>query len=330
MSRFFQTFKSLAGLMPKPDFTALDLGTLYLIYLSAFIIAASVVYKFRVKSGNEEKGQLPEVKRVHVVATFSMTAAVLLMFIFMNNRLLPFRLDGPLKWTCYGAGLFLVIFGAAWHIWSKVSIGRFWSDQVELQQEHRLVTDGAYALARHPMYGSLIIWCLGFGLASFNLGVLLLTGFILIPMLIKRAGAEEELLSNGEYEIYRNNVRMFFPSLSGPAGFIVKIFALGCFVYAITTGMTWGALVFLITLHLLLGNSLKPEKVAFSYRSKSGMMLAIYLLGFNWGGFHYLYYLVAAMFAYGLFFNCPCMLVYEKYHGCPCFALLGKACDMKK
>ena len=330
MSRFLQAFKSLPAFQPPPHLTPLDLGTQYLIYLSAFIIAASVAYKFRIKSADEEKGLVPEVKRDHFVATLSMTAAVLLMFIFMNNRWLPFTIEGPLKWCCYCAGLFLVISGAAWHIWSKVSIGRFWSDQVELQKEHRLVTTGAYALARHPMYGSLIVWCLGLGLASFNLGVLSLTGFVLLPMMIKRAGAEEELLSNGEYEIYRNNVRMFFPSLSGPAGFSVKIFALFCFVYAIITGMTWGALFFLLTLHLLLGNSLKPEKAAFSYRSKSGMMLVIYLLSFNWGGFYYLYYLVAAMFAYGLFFNCPCMLVYEKYHGCPCFALLGKACDIKK
>jgi len=327
MSRFTQAFNGLAELLPRPEFTRFELGTLYLLQLTAFVLLASVVYKFRVKSRNEELGQLPEKKRDHFVATLTMSAAVLLIFIFINNRLVPFTLGGPLKWACYGAGLFLVLYGSAWHVWSKVISCSFWSDQPELQKEHEIVTSGAYALARHPMYGSLILWCVGLGLAAFNLAALLVTGLIFIPMMVARARAEEAMLAASPgYEMYRNNVRMFFPSLSGPAAFSVKLAALAALVYAIASGITAGSLVFLLTLHLLLGNSLKPEKVAFSYRSKSFMLVLIFALGGAWGGFYYLNWLIAAMFAYGLFFNCPCMLVYEKYQRCPCFDLLGKAC----
>jgi len=331
MQRLTQIHNRLAGLLPDPGFTAFELNTLHLLHLSAFIILASVIYKFSMKDKNEREGLLPEKKREHFVATLTMTAAVLLMFILMNNRVMPFVIAGPLKWACYGLGLFFVAAGTGWHVWSKVSIGKFWSDQLELQKEHRIVTGGAYAFARHPMYGSLILWCLGLGLAAFNFGALLASGLVLIPMMIARARAEEELLAAVPgYEIYRNNVRMFFPTLSGAAGFAARLAALAIFVYAIITGISGGTLVFLLTIYLLLGNCLKPEKVAFSYRSKSFMMALVYVLSVRVPAIYYFYYFMAATFAYGLFFNCPCMLVYEKYHRCPCFDLLGKACGLTK
>ncbi|MBO7448094.1 hypothetical protein J6U78_07160, partial [bacterium] len=72
------------------------------------------------------------------------------------------------------------------------------------------------------------------------------------------------------------------------------------------------------------------EKVAFSYRSKSGMIAVIGLISlYLWHPVIYLNYVIMAMCLYGLKWNCPCMLVYEKYHGCPCFALV-KSCLKKK
>ncbi|OIO04218.1 MAG: hypothetical protein COX65_03165 [Elusimicrobia bacterium CG_4_10_14_0_2_um_filter_56_8] len=331
MSRLTQALKGLAELLPAPHFTGLELGTLYFLHFSAFLILASVIYKFRAKSENERKGLLPEKKRGHFVATLTMSAGVLLMFIFINHRALPFDPGIRLKWFCYAFGMALVISGLFWHLWSKVSIGKFWSDQPEIQKEHIIVTSGAYSFARHPMYGSLILWCLGLGLASFNLAALLATGLVFIPMMIIRAKAEEAMLSaRPGYDTYRNNVRMFFPSLSGGAGFAAKTAALAAFIYSAASGITAGSLVFLLTLHLLLGYSLKPEKTAFSYRSKAFMMALTFILCARWRVFYFLYYLIAAMFAYGLFFDCPCMIVYEKYHRCPCFDLLGKACRIDK
>lgn len=324
-----EAFNGAAALLPHPGFTAFELWTLFALQLSAFVLLASVAWKFRVKDANERQGQLPEKKRGHRVATLTMSAAVLLMFILMNNRLLAFSPEGAVKWACYATGLCLVVFGAGWHIWSKVSIGRFWSDQVELQKEHRVVSGGAYALARHPMYGSLILWCAGLGLAAFNLGALLVTALVFVPMLIFRARAEEAMLEGPEYEIYRNNTRMFLPSLAGPAAFAVKLAVLALLVYCISAGIDSGSLPFLLTLHLLLGFSLRPEKVAFSYRSKSGMLLLAWAGSAAWPPFYYFNWLIAAMFAYGLFFNCPCMLVYEKYSRCPCFDALGRACGLK-
>jgi hypothetical protein len=88
-------------------------------------------------------------------------------------------------------------------------------------------------------------------------------------------------------------------------------------------------MILLFAIHLYLGYCLTPEKVAFSYRSKSGMMVAVWGLSLIWHPVYYLLYPIVAMFLYGLKFNCPCMIVYNKYHRCPCFDLAAK-CVMKK
>ncbi len=302
----------------------LKMWGLYITYFTGFVILGSVIYKFLsiAKQGSakaEEK---------NCVDTMVMYIIILLMFPFINRNILPFEPQAYVNEFCFICGVLFLTGGAAWHVWAKVSLGRQWSDNIELKHEHKIITTGAYALSRHPMYGSLILWCLGAAFATFNLPALLITWLLFVPVLIYRAKAEEKLLSTQDgYEIYKNNVRMFFPSAKAT---LFKIVLLGVLTYAVVDGMTWGSLAFLFSIHLVMGYSLKPEKTAFSYRSKSGMMLVIFILSLVWQPFYYLYYLILAMFLYGLKWNCPCMLVYEKYHGCPCFALLNRsACKAK-
>lgn len=294
--------------------------------LSGLVLLAAVVIMF-VKKSTAPK---PALKHSHNVATFTMTCIVLLMFPLMTIPVLNLPLYGILPYIYFAAGLLLMLFAAAWHIKSKSDIGKYWSDMVELQKNHKIITSGAYALARHPMYGSLFLWSCGCAFAMQNIGVALVAFGVLLPMLITRAKAEEEnLICLDGYMFYRENVRMLLPSLSGFTAIVFKLFALTLFIYCVTRGLTWQSLFFLVMTHVLLGYSLKPEKVAFSYRSKSGMMVVIFSLSLLWPFAKYLYWLIALMFAYGFIGNCPCMIVYDKYHRCPCFALLGKFCKLQ-
>lgn len=158
----------------------------------------------------------------------------------------------------------------------------------------------------------------------------LISAFFL-PLMIRRARDEEkELLEiNPDYMLYQQNIKMLFPTLSGTLAFIIKVLAVILFGYYIWVGITLPSLLLLFFIHVYLGYSLTPEKVAFSYRSKSGMMLLFYGLSFLWHPFYYLLYLALAMFIYGLKWNCPCMIVYNKYKRCPCFSLFEK-CVLRK
>ena len=240
----------------------------------------------------------------------------------------------------FAVGLLTTLAAFVWHIRAKFDIRLMWSDGIEIKRDHTLVTTGAYALARHPMYASLLLWCWGGSLMMGNIATLLITTCVILPLMIRRAKAEErELLAvHPDYALYRRNVRMLTPTLGGVPGLIVKIAMialLGFWVYAGTfrnpaqTPMPLFVLLLLVTAHLYLGYALMPEKVAFSYRSKSGMMIVFWFAGLFWFPAFYFFWLILAMFVYGLFFNCPCMIVYEKYQGCPCWRLLRKSCKIK-
>jgi protein-S-isoprenylcysteine O-methyltransferase Ste14 len=99
-------------------------------------------------------------------------------------------LDGdPLRWL----GVVLFAAGGALRIWPVFVLGRRFSGLVAIQPGHTLVTSGIYGVIRHPSYLGLLVNALGWGLA-FRSGVgVLLTAFM-IPPILARIRAEERLL----------------------------------------------------------------------------------------------------------------------------------------
>ncbi len=84
----------------------------------------------------------------------------------------------------------------------------FASRVVEVEQEQKVITTGPYALVRHPMYSSMIIFYLFTPLALGSYWAVVPALFI-IPVLVARIGDEEkELLDNLEgYREYSQKVK---------------------------------------------------------------------------------------------------------------------------
>ena len=61
------------------------------------------------------------------------------------------------------AGALLAWAAAAFAVWAKLTLGRWFSASFAVKQDHELVTRGPYAIVRHPMYTALV--ALGLGLA---------------------------------------------------------------------------------------------------------------------------------------------------------------------
>ena len=317
--------QNLANKSINPQFFFIGMG---LIYLTAFVFLLAVGLKFLEHARHPQR--LSKSNK-HPFSTFEMTLCVVVLFKFWLGSIGQLSLDQDLQYVYLCIGSIMIVFALFWHIWAKINIGFLWSDRIEIKQDHKLISNGAYGLARHPMYASLLMWCWGASLITFNWITLTLVSFIFLPLMIKRAKDEEKELvqANAYYTLYQQNVRMLNPTISGIWALIIKILAIILFGYYIWTGITISSLLILFFIHLYLGYSLMPEKVAFSYRSKSGMMIVFWALSLLWHPIYYMLYLALAMFIYGLKWNCPCMLVYNKYQRCPCFDLFNK-CVLKK
>lgn len=66
-------------------------------------------------------------------------------------------------------GLALTMAGGALMIWAPMYLGRYFSTRVTIQKDHKLVTDGPFALVRHPRYAGCLYWGLGLPLAFLSL-----------------------------------------------------------------------------------------------------------------------------------------------------------------
>lgn len=120
-----------------------------------------------------------------------------------TDRVGLLTLDGDgMRWL----GVILFALGGALRIWPVFVLGRRFSGLVAIQKDHELVTNGIYAVIRHPSYLGLLISALGWALAFRSLiGVGL--ALLLVPPVIARIRSEERLLAahfGAAYEAYRD------------------------------------------------------------------------------------------------------------------------------
>ncbi len=78
---------------------------------------------------------------------------------FLNRR---FVSDD--RWILW-LGAALVFAGIFFAIWARATIGRNWSAEVQIKQEHQLIRSGPYAHIRHPIYTGMLIAVAGSALA---------------------------------------------------------------------------------------------------------------------------------------------------------------------
>jgi protein-S-isoprenylcysteine O-methyltransferase Ste14 len=136
------------------------------------------------------------------------------------NAYLPAYMDRRELWTIDGGtirwlGVALFAAGGALRIWPVFVLGNRFSGLVAIQPGHTLVTSGIYGVIRHPSYLGLLINSLGWSLA-FRSGVGVLLTALLIPPLLARINAEENLLRSefgDEYDAYRSLTWRLIPGI---------------------------------------------------------------------------------------------------------------------
>ena len=147
---------------------------------------------------------------------------VILVFVIIGflNAYLPAYTDRRELWTINGdtirwIGVALFAVGGALRIWPVFVLGHRFSGLVAIQPEHALVTSGIYGVIRHPSYLGLLINSLGWSLA-FRSGVGVLLTVLLIPPLLARIDAEENLLHSefgDDYNAYSSHTWRLIPGI---------------------------------------------------------------------------------------------------------------------
>lgn len=125
---------------------------------------------------------------------------------YLLSPWLDFADYGLPTWARLGVGwLGAALFAAAlWLLWrSHVDLGENWSPQLEIRQEHSLVTRGMYRYVRHPMYAAHWIWAVAQAMLLQNwiAGWAFLVLFL--PLYLVRVPREEQMMLDRFGEEYR-------------------------------------------------------------------------------------------------------------------------------
>jgi protein-S-isoprenylcysteine O-methyltransferase Ste14 len=165
-----------------------------------------------IRSGAGDRSKL--VRRQHLVRILMLLAFyVALAFLpFADRRGIAVLGEGA---TARWAGLALAAAGYALVFWSGLALGRMYSQEVTLQEGHRLVTDGPYRVIRHPRYLGLLALTVGTSLVFRSwLGLAAIAP--LLAVLLFRIHDEETLLGQQfgpDWEAYRRRTWRLVPGV---------------------------------------------------------------------------------------------------------------------
>jgi protein-S-isoprenylcysteine O-methyltransferase Ste14 len=112
----------------------------------------------------------------------------------------------PLPPWLHRGGAVLGLVSLVLLVWVQHTLGRYWSTDLHLRQEHVLVTGGPYRWVRHPMYAVIFMFLIALTLVSAN--VLFAVGTVLAMVLLCRRIDEEERMMVARFgDEYRNYMR---------------------------------------------------------------------------------------------------------------------------
>jgi protein-S-isoprenylcysteine O-methyltransferase Ste14 len=133
---------------------------------------------------------------------------------------LPFFRWGFLGWhwlpstpSVFFVGVAILIAGFVFAVWARIYLGSNWSGTISLKEEHELVRNGPYSLARHPIYTGFIMGMAGSAIALGEIRGILAV-LLLIAAYLRKIRIEEKWLIahfGQAYGNYRKAVRALIP-----------------------------------------------------------------------------------------------------------------------
>lgn len=164
-----------------------------------------LILAFRTKRTVRTSGGMGRIAVIVVVA-------VLVLARPLSNSSLHNKIWSPSSTWSAGA-LAVVILGAAFAVWARVTIGANWSGVVTVKEDHELIQRGPYHLVRHPIYSGLLLMGLASAVAYdevYGFAILAIAIVAFVPKMM----LEEKLMTEkfpDKYPQYRKRVKAIIP-----------------------------------------------------------------------------------------------------------------------
>lgn len=139
-------------------------------------------------------------------------------FILFNQRFRPGVLGArfvPLGPAAAYTGLALTVVGLGFALWARFAIGRNWGSLITVQEGHKVIRSGPYAVVRHPIYSGFMLATFGTAIVFGNVGGLVATALVVLSWGYKSRLEERFMIEQfgAEYEQYRHDVKALIPGL---------------------------------------------------------------------------------------------------------------------
>jgi protein-S-isoprenylcysteine O-methyltransferase len=155
----------------------------------------------RAKSGDTKNADRGSLLLLWIVIAVSIALA------FNAAYTLPAANLGPLTAPAFVAGVACYGVGVSLRWYSIVILGRFFTVNVAIASDHRLIDTGPYRYLRHPSYSGALLAFLGLGLCLGNWVSILLLLVPIFLVFLRRMHVEEAALLQGLGEPYRDYMR---------------------------------------------------------------------------------------------------------------------------
>jgi protein-S-isoprenylcysteine O-methyltransferase len=113
----------------------------------------------------------------------------------------------PWSGQLYVAGICCFAGGLVLRWYSIIYLGRFFTVNVAIASDHKLIDSGPYRWARHPSYTGAILVFLGIGLCTGNVALLVVIVVPYLAAILWRIHVEEEALLAAFGQQYRDYMR---------------------------------------------------------------------------------------------------------------------------
>ncbi len=145
------------------------------------------------------------------VVVFLALIAFLVMYITGAAWIDAFMFSLPtwLRWMGFGLGILSVIL----RTWAQIELDTQWSAQLQLTNDHHLVTTGPYAHLRHPLYTAMIGWCVALSLLTANWIFVAFSALSILGLMVRIPKEEQMMIETfgDEYRTYQQHTGRFFP-----------------------------------------------------------------------------------------------------------------------
>jgi protein-S-isoprenylcysteine O-methyltransferase Ste14 len=181
--------------------------------LSAFLLSEILINVF--KRGDKSRSNIRSGKISNaMIMTVGLSSIVLGTTIGFLSKFMDIRWLFSPDYYISSLGLLLIIIGVVVR-WSAVlTLSKYFTVDVTIMDDHRLIRSGVFKYLRHPSYFGLLIAVLGLGVTMVNwLSIIIM----LVPhcvIIILRINEEERALEGrfgSDYEDYRRNTKRLIP-----------------------------------------------------------------------------------------------------------------------